>query len=94
MTRPWYKRSLPVQDGLSRATTYLKDARNSKDQKRATTYCDSAKESLERISITTVTSPLDIAQVIAKYREVGIILDKWQCGNEAQLSYSKANELR
>ena len=90
----WYQRTLPCQTGLSRATTHLENARNSKDGERAKKYCDKAKESLERIKTISTTSPLDLDQVIAKYRELGAVLEKWQYGDEAQLSYSKANELR
>ena len=91
--RPWYLRTLPCQTALSRATTYLEDARNSKDGPRAKKYCDKAKESLERIK-TSSTSPSDLDQVIAKYCELGAVLEKWSFRVDAQLSYSRANELR
>jgi hypothetical protein len=90
---PWYYRSLPCQTGLSRATTHLENARNTKDQTRAKNFCDKAKESLERIKVSHA-GPLDLDQIIAKYREHGAVLEKWQYGVEAWLSYSKANELR
>jgi hypothetical protein len=91
---PWYLRKLPYQTGLSRATSYLEDARNSKDRERAKQFCGRAKESLERIKISPTTSPLDLDQVIAKYRELGAVLEKWQYRDDARLSYSKASELR
>ena len=94
MTKPWYLRSLPCQTGLSRATTHLENARNSKDQERAKKYCDQARESLERIKIIKTASPSDLDQIISKYREHGTVLDRWQFGDEAKYSYSKANELR
>jgi hypothetical protein len=90
----WYLRGLPVQTALVRATNHLNDARSSKDRDRAKKYCDKAKETLARIKITSTTSPLDLDQVIAKYREVGAILEKWQYEDKAKLNYSKANELR
>ncbi|KAG0028444.1 hypothetical protein BGZ83_005061, partial [Gryganskiella cystojenkinii] len=88
----WYLRDLPPQTALVLTTNHLKDARNSKDKGRAKKYCDKAKESLARIKIKT-TSSLDLDQVINKYRELGAILEKWQYGDKARLSYSKANEL-
>ena len=94
MTKPWYLRWLPCQTGLNRATTYLENARHSKDQERAKKYCDKAKESLERIQIIKTNSPSDLDQIISKYREHGAVLDKWQLRDEAKISYSKANELR
>ncbi|KAG0042929.1 hypothetical protein BGZ83_012019, partial [Gryganskiella cystojenkinii] len=89
---PWYSRNLPPQTALVRATTYLENARNSKDRHRAKKYCDQAKDSLERIEIKA-TSPLDLNQLIAKYRELGAVFEKWEYGDKARLSHSKANEL-
>ena len=96
----WYARDLPLQTGLARATTHLEDARNnytsnSKDNDRecALKYCYKAKESLERINISKST-PLDLDQIIAKYLELGAVLDKLGFGDEARLSYRKAKELR
>ena len=92
---PWYSRDLPPQTALVRATTHLKDARNSKDRDRAKKYCDKAKESLERIKIKSTTSPLDLDQVIAKYRELGASLGEvgvWRQG-PAQLQQSERTEV-
>ena len=91
---PWYSRDLPPQTALVRAATRLENARNSKDRHWAKKYCDQAKDSLERITIKSTTSPLDLDQVIVKYRGLGAVLEKWGYGDKARLSYSKANELR
>jgi hypothetical protein len=89
----WHFRYLPLQTGLSRATTYLEKASNSKDQTRAKKFCDKAKKSLERIKVP-VSSPLDLDLIIIKYREHGAVLEKWNYGVEAWVSYNQANELR
>ena len=91
---PWYSRDLPPQTALVRASTHIENARNSKDKQRAKKYCDQAKDSLERIKIETTTSPLDLNQVICKYRELGAVLEKWEYVDKAKVNYSKANELR
>jgi len=91
---PWYSRDLPPQTALVRVTTHLENARNSKDKQRAKKYCDKAKGSLERINLKSTLSPLDLDQVVIKYRELGAVLEKWGYGDKARVSYSKANELR
>ena len=48
---------------------------------------------MERIK-TSAARSLDLDQVIAKYRELGSVLEKWDFVVESWLSYSKANELR
>lgn len=90
----WYLRSLPCQTGLNRATAHLEKARNSKDQYQAKKFCDKAKESLERIKVSATTSPMNLEQIIVKYRQHGAVLEKWKYGDDARLSYSKATELR
>lgn len=96
---PLYALCFPRQTDLSRATTHLENAHNSKDQKRAKKHCDKAEKLLERIKIKTTSpgltdSPSDLDQIVAKYREHGTILDKWGFKDEAQLSHSEASELR
>lgn len=89
---PWYKRTLPSQEALERATAQLEKARNSQDRRRAQKYCDDAKEALERLDFSKITTDLD--QVIAVYREHARMLEKVGLPDEAQLSYSKVEELR
>jgi len=54
--------------------------------------CDEAKEALERIDIRK--SNKDRGQIAIVYRAHGEILEKLGFGDEAQLSYNKADELR
>ncbi|KAF9920601.1 hypothetical protein FBU30_009552 [Linnemannia zychae] len=92
----WYKRHLPCDTGIARATTHLENAlktRNtSKDRPKALKLCDKAQESLERIN-TSIVSPLDLDRIIAKYRELGAALEKLEFPVKAKLSYDKASEL-
>ena len=88
---PWYKRTLSSGEALTRANTYLENARNSKDRRRAQKLCDQAKETLERVDISK--SVKDRGQIVAVYREHGKILEKLGLGDEAQHSYNKAEGL-
>ncbi|KAG0053542.1 hypothetical protein BGZ83_000895 [Gryganskiella cystojenkinii] len=86
-------RHLPPQTGLSRATASLDNARNAQKRSHALKSCKEAKESLERIKISNA-SPIDLERIIVKYREHGATLEWLDLKVEAQLSYSKADELR
>ncbi|KAG0249253.1 hypothetical protein BG011_009463, partial [Mortierella polycephala] len=76
---------------LSRANTHLENARNTKDRRQAQKFCDDAKKALERIDI--IKSIKDRDQIEAAYREHGKLLERLGLRDEAQTSYSKADEL-
>jgi len=89
---PWYKRTLSSEEALGRANTHLENAKETKDRRRAKKLCDNAKEALERMDISK--SIKDHDQIIAAFRHHGELLEKLGLPDEAQLSYSKADELR
>ncbi|KAF9945851.1 hypothetical protein BGZ72_000918 [Mortierella alpina] len=88
---PWYKRTLSSEEALGRANTHLEDAMKTKDRRRAQKLCDDAKEVLERMDISK--SIKDHDQIIATFRRHGNLLEKLGLSDEAQLSYSKADDL-
>ncbi|OAQ22941.1 hypothetical protein K457DRAFT_25537, partial [Linnemannia elongata AG-77] len=88
---PWYKRTLSPEEALGRANTHLENAKETKDRRRAQKLCDNAKEALERMDISK--SIKDHDQIIAAFRQHGDLLEKLGLPDEAQLSYSKADEL-
>ncbi|OAQ25253.1 hypothetical protein K457DRAFT_23344, partial [Linnemannia elongata AG-77] len=88
---PWYKRTLSSEEALARANTHLENAKETKDRRRAQKLCDNAKEALERMDISK--SIKDHDQIIAAFRQHGELLEKLGLPDEAQLSYSKADQL-
>ncbi|KAF9560156.1 hypothetical protein EC968_006332 [Mortierella alpina] len=88
---PWYKRTLSSEEALGRANIHLENAKKANDRRRAQKLCDSAKEALERMDISTTIKDQD--QIIAAFRQHGDLLEKLGLPDEAQLSYSKADEL-
>ncbi|KAF9272232.1 hypothetical protein BGZ68_002587, partial [Mortierella alpina] len=88
---PWYKRTLSSEEALGRANTHLENAQETKDRRRALKLCDDAKEALERMDISKNIKDHD--QIIAAFRQHGNLLEKLSLPDEAQLSYSKADEL-
>ena len=72
-------------------SSHLENARNTKDRRRAQKLCDEAKEALERMDITKSSKDRD--RIMVAYREHGKMLEKFGLGDEAQLSYNKADEL-
>ena len=89
---PWYKRTLSSEEALARANTHLEKVKETKDRRQAKKLCDNAKEALERMDISK--SIKDHDQIIAAFRHHGELLEKLGLPDEAQLSYSKADELR
>lgn len=75
-----------IDDTLGRANTDLKDARDTKDRRRVQNLHVKAQKVLERIDIS---KSIDRDQIFAFYRQQ----KKWGLGDEAQLSYDKADEL-
>ncbi|KAF9273247.1 hypothetical protein BGZ68_001677, partial [Mortierella alpina] len=88
---PWYKRTLSSEEALGRANTHLENAKKTKDRRRAQKLCDDAKKALERMDISK--SMKDHDQISAAFRRHGNLLEKLGLPDEAQLSYSKADEL-
>ncbi|KAF9556979.1 hypothetical protein EC968_007869 [Mortierella alpina] len=89
---PWYKRTLSSEEALSRANVHFENAKKAKDRRHAQKLCDDAKEALDRMDISK--SIKDHGQIIAAFRQHGDLLEKLGLPDKAQLSHSKADELR
>ncbi|GJJ74269.1 hypothetical protein EMPS_06627 [Entomortierella parvispora] len=89
--RPWYKRSLSSNEAIGRANTHLENGWNTKDRRLAHKHCDKASEALERMNIANCIK--DRGLIAAVYREHGRLLEKLGLGDEARLSYKKADGL-
>ncbi|KAG9324127.1 hypothetical protein KVV02_003373 [Mortierella alpina] len=89
---PWYKRTLSSEEALGRANIHLENAKKTMDRRRAQKLCDDAKEALGRMD--TSKSIKDHDQIIAAFRQHGNLLKMLGLPDKAQLSYSKADELR
>lgn len=88
----WYRSVLTAQEAVASANSMLENARNTQDKNQALKFCGDAETQLKRVDIKATEQTM-LGQIVATYREHGIVLERWGYSDKALKSNDKASRL-